>query len=53
MGLINSPYAITSLREYFANGFEAYFLDVDNRNSLKNTSPVLYEKIANLANENY
>ena len=26
MGLFYSPYASTSLREYFANGFEAYFL---------------------------
>lgn len=43
-GLFYSPYAITSLREYFANGFEAYFL---NQNSafLRKVSPQLYEKI--------
>ncbi len=42
-----SPYAITSLREYFANGFEAFFMreDIDR---LKNISPVLFEKIVSL-----
>ena len=39
-----SPYAATSLREYFANGFEAFFIgeDIDR---LKNISPALYEKL--------
>ena len=39
-----SPYAVTSLREYFANGFEAFFMreDIDR---LRNISPNLYEKI--------
>ena len=46
MGLFYSPYAITSLREYFANGFENYFLR-DN-NYLKRISPVLYNKIVGL-----
>ena len=29
VGLVYSPYGMTSLREYFANGFEAYFLHRD------------------------
>ena len=41
--LFTSPYAITSLREYFAKGFEEYFLG-DQKN-LKQTSPVLYNNI--------
>ncbi len=36
-----SPYAVTSLREYFANGFEAYFYHQDIKR-LKNISPNLY-----------
>lgn len=39
-----SPYAATSLREYFANGFEHYFLD-DNQKYLSNISPKLFKKI--------
>lgn len=42
-----SPYAITSLREYFANGFEYYFLN-DKRLLLKKLCPELYEKIEEL-----
>lgn len=42
-GLFYSPYAITALREYWANGFENYLLG--NRNKLKELSPVLYDKI--------
>ena len=42
-GLFTSPYAATSLREYFANGIEEFYLkDVK---SLKKNSPVLYNKI--------
>ena len=45
--LFYSPYASTSVREYFANGFEAFFMreDIDR---LKNISPKLYRKIAGL-----
>mgnify|MGYP003679777509 FL=1 len=43
MGLFVSPYAATSLREYFANGVENYFLD--DREYLRKISPVLTEKI--------
>ena len=49
-GLFYSPYAVTSLREYFAKGFENYFLR--DQNYLKKVSPVLYNKIIDLL-ENY
>ena len=42
-GLFYSPYAITSLREYWANGFENYLLG--DRERLKDLSPVLCSKI--------
>lgn len=45
--LFYSPYAATSLREYFANGFEAVFYDRDS-NKLGDISPILLEKIKNL-----
>ena len=48
MGLFYSPYAATSLREYFANGFEHYF--IGDKQYLKNISPVLYNKITDLNN---
>ena len=41
--LFYSPYAITALREYWANGFENYLLG--SRGKLKEISPVLYDKI--------
>jgi hypothetical protein len=47
-GLFYSPYATTSIREYFARGFEAYFLFKDHK-YLANTSPVLYNKLETLA----
>ena len=43
MGLFSSPYGATSLREYFANGFEEYFLG--RRDYLPKVSPKLYMKI--------
>ncbi len=43
MGLFASPYGATSLREYFANGFEEFFLG--DRNYLKKISPFLYSKL--------
>jgi hypothetical protein len=51
MGLFSSPYGATSLREYFANGFEFYFLK-DPRYVSK-ISPKLYEKIENLVFKEY
>ena len=50
-GLFYSPYGITSLREYFANGFEAYFLRQNMRNYLRKISPHLYEKVELLKEE--
>ena len=43
VGLFYSPYAITSLREYWANGFENYLLG--DKRILRDVSPVLYDKI--------
>jgi Mlc titration factor MtfA (ptsG expression regulator) len=45
-GLFPSPYAATSIREYFARGFEEYCMD--NKKELKQTCPVLYRKIKSL-----
>lgn len=46
-GMFISPYAATSLREYFASGFTEFFMHSDH-NLLMNISPVLYKKIKNL-----
>lgn len=43
-GLFISPYAATSLREYFATGFTEFYLD-PNHSFLKKLSPALYDKI--------
>jgi hypothetical protein len=43
-GIFLSPYASTSLREYFANGFEKYFLS-DNE-EVKRISPALFAKLS-------
>lgn len=45
-----SPYAITSLREYFANGFEAFFVKSDV-SRLKAISPSVFEKIVELVTQ--
>lgn len=42
-GLFNNPYAPTSLREYFASGFEEYILG--DRELIKTISPKLFNKI--------
>ena len=44
--LFYSPYAITALREYWANGFENYLLG--SRGKLRELSPTLYDKINSL-----
>jgi len=49
--LFYSPYGITSLREYWADGFENYFLG--DRRKLKELSPVLYNKIVHMVEENH
>ena len=45
--LFYSPYAVTSLREYYANGFEAFFMKEDLPR-LKRLSPKLFEKLQTL-----
>ena len=40
VGIFPSAYAATSIREYFARGFEEYF--IGDRENLKNTCPILY-----------
>ena len=47
-GLFRSPYAAVSLSEYFADGFEAYFLKREE-NYLKDLSPMLYNKLERLS----
>jgi len=48
-GIFASPYGVTSLREYFANAFEEYFLG-DTR-YVRKISPVVYGKIQDLIRE--
>jgi hypothetical protein len=45
-GLFPSPYAATSVREYFARGFEEYVMD--NKRELAQLCPVLYKKLTQL-----
>lgn len=47
--LFFSPYGATSLREYFANGFEAFFMK-EELSRLKDVSPAVYEKNIELLN---
>ena len=47
-GLFITPYAITSLREYFATGFTDFYLDPNNHSFLKKVSPFLYKKLTEL-----
>jgi hypothetical protein len=48
MGLFLSPYAATSMREYFANAFEAFFLN-DEQKYVKQISPAVYNKFMELS----
>ena len=45
--IFHSPYAATSLREYFADGFEAFFMR-EELAKLKSLSPALFKKITQL-----
>ena len=47
-----SPYAITSLREYFANGFEALFYHEDY-DFIKKACPVLFDKLISIMEVEY
>ena len=46
VGIFPSPYAVTSLREYWAKGFEQFYMG--KRQDLKETSPVLFSKLMQL-----
>ena len=48
MGLFLSPYGATSLREYWANCFEHYFMD--DRQYVQQLSPQVYEKLDQFTN---
>ena len=49
--LFFSPYAITALKEYWANGFENYIVgDYNDRKKLKDISPELFKKIEQILN---
>ena len=48
IGLFINPYAVTSLREYFATGFEDYYLN--NGDYIRETSPQLYRVLEELNN---
>jgi hypothetical protein len=49
MGLFISPYAATSLREYFATGFTDFYLYPDHK-ALSKVSPEIYKKLITLQN---
>ena len=47
-GLFPSPYAVTSVREFWAKGFEEFYMG--DPQSLKKTTPVLFSKLMQLHN---
>ena len=49
IGLFTSPYSVTSLSEYFSNGFEDYF--TGDRTYLEDMCPTLFRKIEELERE--
>ena len=49
-GMFINPYSATSLREYFASGFEEFILG--DKEHLKNISPVLYEQLLPIVRQN-
>ena len=49
-GVFISPYAATSLREYFATGFAEFFTNPDQNSYLQKVSPELYRKLVLLQN---
>lgn len=50
-GLFFTPYATTSLREYFADGFENYILFPEVRKDIYMMCPQLYKKIRKLVDD--
>ena len=51
MGLFITPYSATALREYWAEGFEQYYLPNGDRAELRQISPAVYNKIEEINNE--
>ena len=49
-GVFITPYAATSLREYFATGFTEFYTHPDSHGFLQKISPELYKKIIYLQN---
>ena len=47
-GIFISPYAATSLREYYATGFTEFYVNPDNHGFLRKVGPELYKKIISL-----
>ena len=47
-GIFPSPYSVTSIREYWAKGFEEFYMG--KRQELKEVSPVLFSKLMQLHN---
>jgi hypothetical protein len=47
-GIFVTPYAATSLREYFATGFTEFYLYPDSHGYLQKVSPELYKKLVQL-----
>jgi hypothetical protein len=45
MGLFLTPYAATSLKEYFATGFTEFYLHPETHDFFQKVSPELYKKI--------
>ena len=50
-GVVVTPYAMTSLREYFATAFTEFYFQPDSHNYIKKVSPELYRKLAMLHQE--
>jgi hypothetical protein len=50
MGLFISPYASVSVSEYFATGFEMFFIQVDSA-QIKEMSPELFNKLSNISKQ--
>ena len=51
VGIFTTPYAATSLREYFATGLEDYF--INDRMHLKKVCPQLFTKLNKLIKGDY
>jgi hypothetical protein len=50
-GVVVTPYAMTSLREYFATAFTEFYFQPDSHGYIKKVSPELYRKLVMLHQE--